>query len=179
MLEVFLKLSGLQPAILLKKKLWHRSFPLVKFFRAPPLGNCLWNIYEQKLSHGTAYKSIFVITSVLRRLHIYMLIILLILFCDTWNRFFSRYKKSWKARKTKFPHFDTLTKHATHLVWDYFYVYFKKRRWWWWIVFVVWLTDKRRLALFPAGTIVRDPQNCESLTRRKQGLNLRRTWVQA
>ena len=28
---------------------------------------------------------------------------------------------------------------------------------WWWIVFVVWLTDERRLALFPAGTIVRDP----------------------
>ena len=28
--------------------------------------------------------------------------------------------------------------------------------WWWWIVFVVWLTDERRLALFPAGTIVRD-----------------------
>ena len=31
--------------------------------------------------------------------------------------------------------------------------------WWWWIVFVVWLTDKRRLALFPAGTIVRDPHH--------------------
>ena len=29
--------------------------------------------------------------------------------------------------------------------------------WWWWIVFVVWLTDERRLALFPAGTIVGDP----------------------
>ena len=27
--------------------------------------------------------------------------------------------------------------------------------WWlWWIFFVVWLTDKKRLALFPAGTIV-------------------------
>ena len=25
--------------------------------------------------------------------------------------------------------------------------------WWWWIVFVVWLTDERHLALFPAGTI--------------------------
>ena len=25
---------------------------------------------------------------------------------------------------------------------------------WWWIVFVVWLTDERRLVLFPAGTIV-------------------------
>ena len=29
-------------------------------------------------------------------------------------------------------------------------------RWWWWIVFVVWLTDERRLALFPAGAIVID-----------------------
>ena len=38
--------------------------------------------------------------------------------------------------------------------------------------FVVWL---RRLALFPAGTIVRDPLHRESLTRREQGLNLHRT----
>ena len=30
--------------------------------------------------------------------------------------------------------------------------------WWWWIVFVVWLTDESRLALFPAGTIARDPE---------------------
>ena len=30
--------------------------------------------------------------------------------------------------------------------------------WWWWIVFVVWLTNEGRLALFPATTIVRDPQ---------------------
>ena len=36
---------------------------------------------------------------------------------------------------------------------------------WWWIVFVVWLTDKRRLFLFPAGTIVRDPHHRESPTR--------------
>ena len=41
--------------------------------------------------------------------------------------------------------------------------------------FVVWLTDERRLALFPAGTIVRDPHHRESPTRREQGLNLRRT----
>ena len=38
--------------------------------------------------------------------------------------------------------------------------------WWWWIVFVVWLTDERRLTLFPAGTIVRDPHHRESPTRR-------------
>ena len=37
------------------------------------------------------------------------------------------------------------------------------------MVFVVWLTDERRLALFPAGTIVRDPHHRESLTRRGQG----------
>ena len=40
--------------------------------------------------------------------------------------------------------------------------------------FAVWLTDERRLALFPAGTIVRDPHHRESLTRRKQDLNLHR-----
>ena len=33
--------------------------------------------------------------------------------------------------------------------------------------FVVWLTDERRLALFPAGTIVRDPHHRESPTRRE------------
>ena len=42
-------------------------------------------------------------------------------------------------------------------------------------VFVVWLTDKRGSALFPAGTIVRDPHHRESLTRREQDLKLRRT----
>ena len=41
--------------------------------------------------------------------------------------------------------------------------------------FCVWLTDKRRLGLFPAGTIDRDPHHRESLTRREQDLNLRRT----
>ena len=50
--------------------------------------------------------------------------------------------------------------------------------WWWWIAVVVWLTDKRCLALFPAGTIVRDPHHRESLTCLEQGLNLHRTWVQ-
>ena len=43
------------------------------------------------------------------------------------------------------------------------------------IVFVEWLTDGRRLALFPARAIVRDPHYRESPTRREQGLNLRRT----
>ena len=40
--------------------------------------------------------------------------------------------------------------------------------WWWWIVFVVWLINERHLALFPAGTIVRDPHHRESPTRREQ-----------
>ena len=43
------------------------------------------------------------------------------------------------------------------------------------IVFVVLLTDERRLALFPAGTIVRDPHHHGSPTRCEQGLNLHRT----
>ena len=34
--------------------------------------------------------------------------------------------------------------------------------------FVVRLTEERRLALFPAGTIVRDPHHLESLTRREK-----------
>ena len=49
----------------------------------------------------------------------------------------------------------------------------------WRIVFVVWLTDERCLSLFPAGTIVRDTHHRESLILREQGLNLRRTSVQA
>ena len=41
--------------------------------------------------------------------------------------------------------------------------------------FVVWLTDERRLAVFPAGTNVRDPHHRKSLTRCEQGLSLCRT----
>ena len=47
------------------------------------------------------------------------------------------------------------------------------------IPFAVWLTNKRRLALFPTGTIIRDSHRRESLIRRNQDLNLRRTGVQA
>ena len=43
------------------------------------------------------------------------------------------------------------------------------------MVFVVWLTDERRLSLFPVGTIAIDPHHRESLIRREQGVNLRRT----
>ena len=35
------------------------------------------------------------------------------------------------------------------------------------------------VALFPAGTTVRDPHHRESPTRRKKDLKLRKTWVQA
>ena len=47
------------------------------------------------------------------------------------------------------------------------------------MVFVVWLTDERRLALFTAGTIVRDPHHRESPTRHEQDFNLRKTLLQA
>ena len=51
--------------------------------------------------------------------------------------------------------------------------------WWrWWIVFVVWLTDEKLLALLPVGTIVRDPLHHESPTQHEQDLSLRITWVQ-
>ena len=44
--------------------------------------------------------------------------------------------------------------------------------------FYVWLTDERRVASFPAETIVRDPHHHESPTLREQDVSLRRTWVQ-
>ena len=40
---------------------------------------------------------------------------------------------------------------------------------------MVWLADQRRLALLPAGTIVRDPHHRVSSTHREQDLNLQRT----
>ena len=48
---------------------------------------------------------------------------------------------------------------------------------WWGIVFLVSLTDEMQLALFPADTIVRDPNHRESPTRPEQDLNLRITWA--
>ena len=41
--------------------------------------------------------------------------------------------------------------------------------------FIVWLIEERRLALFPAGSIVRDPHHSKSPARHEVGLNLRRT----
>ena len=41
------------------------------------------------------------------------------------------------------------------------------------------MTNKKRLALFPAGTIIRDLYHLKSPTRHEEDLNLRRTWVQA
>ena len=49
----------------------------------------------------------------------------------------------------------------------------------WCIAFVVWLTDKKHLNLFPAATIVIDPHDFESPRRREHDLKLHRTWVQA
>ena len=43
--------------------------------------------------------------------------------------------------------------------------------------FVIWLTNERRLALFPAETIVGDSHHRESPTRREQDLNLRKQSV--
>ena len=43
------------------------------------------------------------------------------------------------------------------------------------VVFVTWLTRERRLALFPARVIVRDPRHRESSTCCVQDLNLCRT----
>ena len=37
---------------------------------------------------------------------------------------------------------------------------------------MIWLTDERRLALFQARVIVRDPHHSESGTRRQQDLKL-------
>ena len=45
--------------------------------------------------------------------------------------------------------------------------------------FVVWLTNERGIAFFPAGAIFRDTHYRESPTRREQDLNLCRTSVQA
>ena len=42
-------------------------------------------------------------------------------------------------------------------------------------LFMVWLNNERRLALFPAGTNVTDLHHCESRTRHEPGLNLCRT----
>ena len=47
--------------------------------------------------------------------------------------------------------------------------------WWWWIVFVVYLTNERGLALFLIGAIVKDHHHYEFLTYCKQDLNLWRT----
>ena len=48
------------------------------------------------------------------------------------------------------------------------------RWWWWWIVFAEWLTDARRLVLFPAGTIARNTHHRKSPTHCEQDLNFRR-----
>ena len=51
--------------------------------------------------------------------------------------------------------------------------------WWWWTIFMECLTGKRYLAWFSAGTVVRDSHYLKYSIRRKQDMNLRRTWIQA
>ena len=43
---------------------------------------------------------------------------------------------------------------------------------------MIWLTNERRLALFQAGAIVRDPHHRESGTRREQDLKLSSGFVE-
>ena len=57
--------------------------------------------------------------------------------------------------------------------------FFFWRTWWWWVAFVVWSIGERRIALFSAMTIVKDPHHRESLPSHEQDLNLHITWVQA
>ena len=46
------------------------------------------------------------------------------------------------------------------------------------VLFLECLTDKSRLALFPAGTIVRDSHKRKPLTRGEKDWNLCRKWIQ-
>ena len=46
------------------------------------------------------------------------------------------------------------------------------------IIYLLFLTDKRRLVLFPVRTIVRDPHHRKSPERCEQDLNMRKTLVQ-
>ena len=68
----------------------------------------------------------------------------------------------------------------------HFYLYcVSQEEWWWWIVFEVCLTDGRLgslseiLTVSPAGITVRGSHHHQSLTCRKQDLNLCRTCFQA
>ena len=57
------KVSGLKPAILLKKRLWHKCFPVnfEKFLRAPFLQNTSWRllliIFIQVLGRSKIYEN--------------------------------------------------------------------------------------------------------------------------
>ena len=87
----------------------------------------------------------------------------------TWSTFLGFWKFFWMFSPINSSNF-------IQIKWNFYHI---NLAWWWWIVFVVWLTDKRHLALFPAGTIARDRHHRKSLTCRKQDLNLHRTWLQA
>ena len=84
-------------------------------------------------------------------------------------RTISKWGETLWASKLKKSYPDGLNQELNNINW-----------WWWrwWIVFVIWLTDERHLALFPAETIIRDPHH-QNLTISNTPLNLCRTWVQA
>lgn len=63
-----------------------------------------------------------------------------------------------------------------HLISEFWSHNKRRRWWWWWIVSVVWLIEKRQLALFWVETVVRDPHHRKSAIRGEQGLNLRRNF---
>ena len=46
----------------------------------------------------------------------------------------------------------------------------KIKQWWWWIGFVVWLTDKRRLALFPGMSLWHNASRIWTCTEPEFGL---------
>ena len=62
----FNKVAGLRPAVLLKKRLWHRCFPvnLAKFvrtvFERTPLGDCFWTSGNYFLRFSCQKKQYFV-----------------------------------------------------------------------------------------------------------------------
>ena len=84
----------------------------------------------------------------------------------------SKPKGSVNLRKSRIK-----VRHMSYFKQSFKYFYIIWWWWWWWVFLVVWLTDERRLAICPAGAIVRNSHHRESPTRFEQDLNLHRTWV--
>ena len=71
------KVAGLRPATLLKKRLWHRCFPVnfAKFLRTPFLQNTSWRLllYAERSSHSDSIPEkemflIFIVIEIVREL---------------------------------------------------------------------------------------------------------------